>query len=580
MPTVGSPPSRNSTEGAALVEIDGGHMMLGLRGALSWLEANEEEVNELNVYPVPDGDTGSNMHLTLRAAVEEAERATDNSSAASVAAAAARGSLLGARGNSGVILSQILRGFAQGLENHGRVDAAGVAHALRRGVEVAYRAVIKPTEGTILTVVTQAADAARLAAEENKDIRVLFLRAAEEAHTAVDRTIDQLDVLREAGVVDAGGFGLAVILDGFAKTLSTADASLASTAAPVPRHTTPHVRLPNSRDESPSKPVRGAAAVAERERGWGHCTEFLVHGPGLDVDRLRQELSDFGESALVVGDSEMVRVHVHTENPSALIEAAAQRGRLSQLKVEDMSAQHHEVIERSRKAEGSGEEQAVVERAAWGVVAVASGDGFRDILTGLGANRIVEGGQSMNPSIEDVLTAVLEVGTPSVIVLPNNNNVVLTAQQVGALADGVDVRVVPTRNLPQAISALLTLDMGRDAAESAARMEQAMQTVTTVEVTRAVRDSAVNGLKIAMGDVIALVDDEITQVGDDYQQVVDGVLRNLEEQPSLVTVYWGAEVQENQAGELLRELQQAHPAVEFELHHGGQAHYPYVLSIE
>lgn len=574
---VDSPEAGGTAVTGALAEIDGSLFLVGLQGGLAWLEANQEEVNELNVYPVPDGDTGSNMYLTLRAAVEEAQRATDPSSAASVAAAAARGSLLGARGNSGVILSQILRGVAQGLDNRPRVDAAAIVGALDRGVEVAYRAVIRPTEGTILTVVRECARAAQQAAGETADIRVVIERTALEAHAAVDRTIDQLDVLREAGVVDAGGFGLAVILEGMARTLANAGPSTAAHAPGLARSAAPLVRLPEGGEGSSHDPTDrpGGARIAAREGGWGHCTEFLVHGPGLDVDQLRLELSTFGESLLVVGDAELIRVHVHTHDPSALISAAAERGRLSALKVDDMSAQHHDIVERARAEAPPRESMPEV-----GVVAVASGEGFKRILTSVGADRVVEGGQTMNPSIEDLLTAVRAAATPSVVLLPNNGNVVLTAQQVDALAEGVDVQVVPTRNVPQGISALLALDRQRSARDNCERMREAIAGLVTVEITRAVRDSGVNGLEIAAGDVIALVDEEITHVGDDYLSVIDSVLRNLDPGPDLVTVFRGAEIGDEEAAGTVAALRERHPAVDFELHEGGQEHYPYVLSIE
>jgi len=344
---------RAETEAVAEPQVvDGQLFKRSLLGSLSWLSANQEEVNRLNVFPVPDGDTGSNMYLTLRSAVEEAGDAPAPAAVDSVLAAAAHGSLMGARGNSGVILSQILRGFAQGVAQRSRVDASGVAHALNEASAVAYRAVMKPTEGTILTVIRDAAAAAGAAAAETDDIRVVLDRVVAEAHAAVGRTIDQLQVLRDANVVDAGGFGLAVVLEGFAR-------AVAATASPTPspnvlhRSGEPALRLPPKPGEieaSGSPARRGAAAVAPREQGWGYCTEFLINGPGLDVEAIRTELGALGESALVVGDPDLVRVHIHTGDPASLIAAASSRGRMSKLKVEDMSAQHHEVLDRADAA--------------------------------------------------------------------------------------------------------------------------------------------------------------------------------------------------------------------------------------
>ena len=590
----GAPRLTLATERPPLTDVGGRHLAYGLRTALAWLQANQDVINDLNVFPVPDGDTGSNMYLTLRSAVEDALRAGDPQSAASVMSAASHGSLMGARGNSGVILSQILRGFSQGIGTRSRVDAAGVASALQEASAVAYKAVMKPTEGTILTVVREAGDAAKAAADEGGDIRAVLDEAVREAHAAVERTPDLLAVLRDAGVVDAGGFGFAVILEGFARALAEAGAETPDDSTPVratPRRVgEPHVRAPGEHAPAAAESGRrGAAAVGEKEEGWGYCTEFLVGGPGLDVDALREELSALGESSLVVGDAELVRVHIHTDDPAQLIAVAAQRGRLWKLKVEDMSAQHHEVLERAAASEAAtgvaagsalGTPLTAAPRKSLGVVSVAPGAGFRRILEGLGVDRVVEGGQTMNPSIEDLLNAVREANAEAVILLPNNKNVILTAQQVDQLADDVDVRVVPSRNLPQGISALLSLDASADLDSNCRRMDEALSTVHSLEVTRAVRDSTADGREIKAGDVIAVYDGHITGVGDDDAAVIDQVLSGLDQQPELITVYHGAGVDGEQAEELVATLQKRHPSAEFELHEGGQEHYPYILSLE
>jgi fatty acid kinase len=582
-----------------LREVGGEQVLSGLTAALSWLEANQQEINDLNVFPVPDGDTGSNMYLTLRSAVEEAGDAPAPGAVDSVLAAAAHGSLMGARGNSGVILSQILRGFAQGVAQRPRVDAGGVALALNEASAVAYRAVMKPTEGTILTVIRDAAAAAKSAAAETDDIRVVLDRVVTEAHAAVGRTIDQLQVLRDANVVDAGGFGLAVILEGFARAVA-ASAGPAPSPNVVSHPGEPALRLPPQPGdmEAPGSaaPRRGAAAVAPREQGWGYCTEFLINGPGLHVDAIRTELGALGESALVVGDPDLVRVHIHTGDPAGVIAAASSRGRMSKLKVEDMSAQHHEVLDRANAAEvesgaaevdtGTAEpasrasEQPAAAPKAIGIVSVAPGDGFRKILESLGADSIVSGGQTMNPSIEDLLNGVHAANAERVILLPNNANVILTAEQIDPLAEGCEVRVVPTRNLPQGISALLAFDPEASMDDNCERMVAAIASVRAVEVTHAVRDTNVNGHDIKLGDVIAVVDDQITHVGNDYLEVIDAVLSGQTAAPELVTVYRGEDVSAADAEALVDTLRSTHQGIEFELHAGGQEHYPYVLSLE
>jgi uncharacterized protein len=572
-------PSGLSVLRTPLREVGGAQTLAGLRSALAWLEANQQEINDLNVYPVPDGDTGSNMYLTLRSAVEEAQHAPTPDAIDSVMAAAAHGSLMGARGNSGVILSQILRGLAQGLTGHTTVDAKGVARALTEASAVAYRAVMKPTEGTILTVIREAATAATAAAAESDDLRVVLERVVQESHAAVERTIDQLAVLREAGVVDAGGFGLAVILEGFTRTISDADDRPPATAGQA-RRGEPQVRLPYGEEkQSPGVALqgrRGAAAVAPKDEGWGYCTEFLLTGKNLDVDAIREDLAKLGESALVVGDERLIRVHIHTGDPAVLIAAAAQKGRMSKLKVEDMSAQHHEVLARA----GAPQAAPRAEPKPLGVVSVAPGGGFRDILQSLGSDAVVLGGQTMNPSIEDLLNAVRDAQSEAVIILPNNGNVILTAQQVDELATDCDVRVVPTRNVPQGISALLAYDPSADVEANAERMSEAMQTVRGVEITRAVRDSNADGHDIKEGDVIAIVDDRISQVGSEYLPVIEAVVAAEELPPELITIYHGDVVSEDEANAVAQRLRESHPGTEVEVHEGGQEHYPYVLSLE
>jgi uncharacterized protein len=576
-------PSGLSVLREPLREAAGEQMLIGLRTALAWLEANQQEINDLNVFPVPDGDTGSNMFLTLRSAVEEAQHAPNKSSVESVMAAAAHGSLMGARGNSGVILSQILRGFAQGVTGRTNIDAAGVARAMNEASTVAYRAVMKPTEGTILTVVREAAAAAAAAASETDDIRVVLERVVRDSHAAVERTTDQLQVLRDADVVDAGGYGLAVIFEGFSRAVSESEAPMAPPLV-TRRAGEPALRLPfagGNAEQLAMAGRRGAAAVAPREEGWGYCTEFLISGPGLDVDAIREDLGKLGESALVVGDDKLIRVHIHTPDPAALIAAAAQKGRMTKLKVEDMSAQHHDVLERADAAEnGAMVEQPVVAPKPVGVVTVASGVGFHEILKSLGADNVVLGGQTTNPSIEDLLNGVRSANASAVILLPNNSNVILTAQQVNDLAEGCDVHVVPTRNLPQGISALLAYDPAATVEANRDRMAEAIHAVRAVEVTRAVRDSTFNGHEIKEGDVIAVVDDEITQVGASYRAVIEAVLDAEAHEPELVTVYRGADVSAKEATGVVTALRKKHPGVEFELHDGGQEHYPYVLSLE
>jgi hypothetical protein len=321
-----------------------------------------------------------------------------------------------------------------------------------------------------------------------------------------------------------------------------------------------------------------------KEEGWGYCTEFLIHGPGLSVDTLRDELAALGQSALVVGDAALVRVHIHTAEPAPLIATASRRGRLSKLKVEDMSAQHHEVLERAdtdEDARGTAAPPATdAPRKPLGVVSVAAGEGFRDILASLGADSIVEGGQTMNPSIEDLIKGVRSAHADAVVLLPNNGNVILTAQQVNGIVDDIDVRVVPTRNLPQGISALLALEPDASLDANSSRMASAIAHVHALEVTRAVRNSSAGGHRIKAGDALGILDEQITEVGADERSVIEAVLHGLARAPELVTVYRGGKVDAADAEALVGGLRGDFPATEFELHAGGQEHYAYVLSLE
>lgn len=574
-----------------VLTVGGVELLAALRNALAWLQANQEEINDLNVFPVPDGDTGSNMYLTLRSAVEEAQSATDPTSAAAVLGAAAHGSLMGARGNSGVILSQVLRGLAQGVGAHQRLDAAAWARGLGEARTVAYKAVMKPTEGTILTVVREAAEAAARAAEDSSDVATVLEQAVRASHAAVERTTEQLQVLRDAGVVDAGGFGFAVILEGLSRSITDPASAQSPPVGPRRRSGEDRVQVPFASQDTAGRPSlrRGAAAVEMKEEGWGYCTEFLIHGPGLDPERLRDELGKLGESALVVGDPELVRVHIHTGEPAPLIALASSRGRLSKLKVEDMSAQHHDVLDRADAAERGdavaedgepAQPSAEAPRKAIGVVSVAPGRGFRDILASLGADAVVEGGQTMNPSIEDLLNAVRAANADRVVLLPNNGNVILTAEQVDGLIDDCEVRVVPTRNLPQGISALLALEPDATIDANYERMTAAIEHVHALEVTRAVRDSNANGHEIKEGDVLGILDDEIREVGTDEPAVIEAVLGSVEQRPELVTVYRGGDVTPADADALVEAMRARFTDTEFELHDGGQEHYSYVLSLE
>lgn len=559
---------------AEITRVDGVLFKRSLYGSRAWLTANRDRINQLNVFPVPDGDTGTNMLLTLESAIEEIA-SEDSSDLSLVAGRVAHGALMGARGNSGVILSQILRGLSQGIGDATSVDTRQLARGFAEATSVAYRGVTKPTEGTILTVARRVSEAAVAKAKDTDDIAELIQVVVSASQRAVDETPSQLAVLREAGVVDAGGYGLMVILEGFLKTVKgqeipgsvPAMGGTAATAREAPRV--------------------GAYAIDTPEEGWGFCTEFLIADPTEPFSAVREELNLLGTSAVIVGDDSLVRVHIHTLDPGTLIARAAAYGTLQKLKVEDMTRQHHEILAqdaprvavRAASSNGSQNGKAAAPVAGVGCVAVAVGDGFRRIFEDLGAF-VVEGGQTMNPSTEDLLEAVNSVAADKVIILPNNENVIMTAQQVQGLC-AKQVRVVPSRTVPEGIAALLNLDPKGDIDGTTEAMTQSLEGVQTIEVTIAVRSTSVDGLKIKRGDAIAVVNGTIKAAGKTPLQVIDKALDATDARRfELVTLYAGADIDEKALTDAVEHVKERFPGLSVEAQRGEQSHYPFILSLE
>jgi DAK2 domain fusion protein YloV len=523
---------------------------------LSWLSANHEEVNRLNVFPVPDGDTGTNMLLTLQSAVEDIKE-SDAAEVSKIAKLASHGSLMGARGNSGVILSQIFRGFARAVEGKSSLTPAELAAAFEEAANAAYRAVNKPTEGTILTVAREAGRAAAAAAASpGATIPRVIAAAADGARAAVLKTPSQLQILRDAGVVDAGGFGLQVILEGMLKTIEESESSNGA--------------LVTSR---PVAAVASQVAVSLPEGGWGYCTEFLIEGSDLDLDVIKNQIEALGNSVLVVGEPELVKVHVHTDDPTRVITLAGRYGKLLKLNVGDMSTQHRRILEDESQAARAPRPNGV------GLVAVVAGRGLVDIFRGLGVDAIVEGGQTMNPSTQDMLTAIESVPYDEVILLPNNKNVILAAKQVLGLTKK-KVHVIETHSVPQGVAAVVAFRPDRPGAENLAAMKAEADRVHTIEVTHAVRDSRSNGLKVKKGDVIGLINDKLEAAGSDYGEVVNKALGKLAGNFELITVYRGKDASDDELAQLESEIRSKYPGLEVEVQQGGQQHYPFILSVE
>lgn len=541
-----------TTEAAAPSGLSGQRLRDIFATAATWLERNASAVNAINVFPVPDGDTGTNMALTLRAAVEEAMRSEE--SVADVVRALARGALMGARGNSGVILSQYLRGIADRLAREQAVSGGALAEALMAGAEVARAAVQNPTEGTILTVAREAGEAA---AGAPSDSAVAVLDAAVRgAKESVARTPDLLPVLREAGVVDSGGLGLSVLLEGALW----------------------HLRgepLPAAVEDSGEIAAGWLAARTDAHDGkasaFGYCVEFVIRVVSTGDDDLRGRLAQLGDSVLVVGDDDLVHVHVHTDDPGAALSLGAGRGRLRGVKVEDMDEQADTLARLSRPAAPSG---------PFSIVAVAAGDGLAEALRGAGVEQVIAGGQSMNPSTREILDAVEAASLASVVVLPNNKNIIWTAEQAAKLS-GKSVDVVATRSIPQGIAALLALNPDDEPAAALEAMRSAAAGVHTVEVTRAARSARINGVPVREGEPIALIDDELTASAATAEAAAIAALAQLGPGDSpLITVYYGITGDAVTASGFAADLRRRYPEAEVELVNGGQPFYDYIISVE
>jgi len=540
------------------VGVDGPLFKRALLGSLSWLSAHHEEVNRLNVFPVPDGDTGTNMLLTLQSAVEDIKESSA-ADVSKIAKLASHGSLMGARGNSGVILSQIFRGFARAVEGRSSLTPVELADAFEEAANAAYRAVNKPTEGTILTVAREAGRAARAAATStDASVPRVIAAAAAGAKAAVLKTPSQLQILRDAGVVDAGGFGLQIILEGMLRSVEETEAVAGLPAA----------------SKGPSMTPAAQASMDLPEGGWGYCTEFLIEGSGLDTEVIRGQIESLGNSVLVVGEPELVKVHVHTDDPTSVIRVAGNHGKLLKLNVGDMSTQHKRILEEGNAATRPPRKNGV------GVVAVVAGKGLVDIFRGLGVDAIVEGGQTMNPSTQDMLTAIESVPYDEVILLPNNRNVILAAKQVLGLTKK-KLHVIETHSVPQGVAAVVAFRPDRSGAENVKAMQAEAERVQTIEVTHAVRDTRSNGLKVKKGDVIGLINEKLEFTGSDYVEVVKQALGRLgPDSYELVTVYRGEDASDDELARLESELRSNYPGLEVEVQQGGQQHYPFILSVE
>ena len=569
--------------------IDAGMLKNAFLAGAKGLEAKKDWINELNVFPVPDGDTGTNMTLTIMTAAKEVAE-LENPTMDQLAKAISSGSLRGARGNSGVILSQLLRGFTKEIKAVEEIDTTILANAMVRGTETAYKAVMKPKEGTILTVAKAMADKGLEMASQTDDIEEFVKQVIEYGDYVLSQTPEMLPVLKQAGVVDSGGQGLMQVVKGAVDGLlgRTVDFSLDT--------------VPDSgnRPAAGEKAARGAARtdIDTADIKFGYCTEFIINLEKVYTDKdeteLKSYLESIGDSLVVVSDDEIVKVHVHTNHPGLAFEKALAFGSLSRMKIDNMREEHQERViqdserlareqaarEQEDKDKATGEE-APSERREYGFIAVSSGEGLSDIFRGIGADCLIEGGQTMNPSTEDMLKAIERVNAENIFILPNNKNIIMAAQQARDLTEDKNIIVIPSRTVPQGITALVNFmpDLGPE--ENTRTMTEEMGNVRTAQITYAVRTTNIDGIDIEEGDIMALADHGMLAVGKSVDGVaLEAMKEMLDDESELVTIYYGADVSEHEAKVLEEQAQEQYPDKEIELQYGGQPIYYYLISAE
>lgn len=535
------------------------------------LNKQAEYVNSLNVFPVPDGDTGTNMGMTI----ENGAKEVSDRSASTVGEAAgifAKGLLMGARGNSGVITSQLFRGFSQSVKDKEELDGAALAAAFQSGVEVAYKAVMKPVEGTILTVSRGAAIGAKKKAESTNDAVEVMRAALEGAKTALAKTPDMLPVLKEVGVVDSGGQGLVFIYEGFLSAL-TGEFIASEEFQATPATMSEMINAEHHKSV--------AGHVATEDIKFGYCTEIMValkQGPtyvkDFDYDEFRNYLNNLGDSLLVVNDDEIVKVHVHTEDPGLVMQEGLKYGSLVKVKVDNMRNQHEAQVEKEER------QAKPVEEKEYAIIAVVAGDGLADIFKAQGVDYIISGGQTMNPSTEDFVKAVEELNARNIIILPNNKNILMAAQSAAEVIDQ-PAAVVETKTIPQGLTSLLAFDESKSIEENYERMSASLGDVVSGSVTTAVRDTTIDGLEIHENDNLGMVDGKIVVSNPDMMETLEETFAHmLDEDSEIVTIYVGEDGSEELANELAQALAEKFEDVEVEIHQGGQPVYPYLFSVE
>ena len=544
-------------------KVNGEHLYYMMSNAANKLELQSEYVNSLNVLPVPDVDTGTNMSMTFRAAVKEIE-GMDNKNIGEVSKKLAKGALMGARGNSGVILSQILRGISKGLEGKEEADASEFANALLEGSKSAYKAVMRPTEGTILTIVRTAGEVAVALKEDN--ITELMREVCRESKIMLDKTPEMLPALKKAKVVDSGGMGLLIILQGMQEALENGLKVTTGT--------------PQAVKSSVAKAQR-SETMSEEDIKFGYCTEFIILGDSNHAEEFKSKVINKGDSLVVVGYEDVIKVHIHTNNPGKVLEEAVKFGELSKIKIDNMREEHREMLEGMYEEAAETEESvAAGEFKKYAFISVAMGEGMKNIFKDLGVDYVIEGGQTMNPSTQDMLEAIEKLNAEHIFILPNNKNIIMAANQAAEISDK-DIRVIPTKTIPQGITCITMFNPEADVEENTEELKEAMEMVKTTSVTYAVRDTEVDGKEIKEGNILGLVEGKIKEVGEDPYKVAEDLIDSLvDEDSELITIFYGKDCEEEKVDALIEKLEGKYEDLDVQCYKGEQPLYYFIMSVE
>ena len=527
------------------------------------LKNHKDLVDKLNVFPVPDGDTGTNMSLTISCAIKELNK-VEQDDIGQLGKALSKGSLMGARGNSGVILSQIIRGIAKSIEGKETLNSMDIAEALKNGSDTAYKAVIKPVEGTILTVVRESSDYALKAAALEEDVIEFMKLLVKEANNSLDRTPELLHALKEAGVVDSGGKGLVLVYEGMLKSLEGQFVE----SQEIQTTETTSVQVENR--------------LSTEDIKFQYCTEFILETDKISDLKLRDIMIKYGDSLVVVGDDGIIKVHVHTNTPGTVLQEALAYGQLLTIKIENMKLQHENKVIKDAQEDKEVSEQAAVseEPKEFGFIATSMGQGLAKIFKDFGVDHIIEGGQTMNPSTEDFMNAIEKMNAHNIIILPNNSNIIMAANQAKDLSDK-NIIVIPTKNVSQAFAALVNFDADLTIEENEANMVEALSTVKSGQVTYAVRNTVINDVEVKEGNIIGLGEGKLLSAGDNIDEITTNLIESLvDEDSAIITLFYGEDIKEEQAEALRESLEEKFEDIDIELYYGGQPIYYYLVSVE